>query len=61
MQIAYLHKTKIKEREGIAPALVYAYMKDMRIEYNKNKKKLTDLGISEIEYFEKMRKNLGLS
>lgn len=40
--------------------LSVAYMKDIRLNYNRHKNKLTELGVSEEKFIKEMKARLGL-
>ena len=64
MQIAYLNKGKAKAKTSIDQMLERAYLRDMRLTWNKCKEELLAVGISETEYIkrakEKLRQRKGL-
>lgn len=59
MQIAYLNKGKIKAKSKTDEILESFYLRDIRLSYNKNRKELNSLGISEIEFVADMKKMIG--
>lgn len=58
MQIAYINKGKIKAKSATDEVLERAYLRDIRLCYNKSKEELTQLGISEVEYVARMKEKL---
>ncbi|KEQ31242.1 hypothetical protein N180_03060 [Pedobacter antarcticus 4BY] len=59
MKIAYLHKAKIKAKPKTDELLEGFYARDIRLTYNKKKKILNDLGISEIQFVAALKKRIG--
>jgi len=58
MQIAYINKGKIKAKSETDQMLERFYLRDIRICYNKNKVKLTQLGISETDFVARVKEKL---
>jgi hypothetical protein len=59
MQIAYLNKGKIKAKSKTDELLEGMYLRDIRLAYNKKRKELNSVGISEIEFVAEMKKIIG--
>jgi hypothetical protein len=61
MQIAYLNKGKIKAKSRNQEILEAIYLRDIRKSYNKNRKELNSIGISETDFVADMKKEIGTS
>jgi len=59
MQIAYLNKGKIKAKSKTDELLEGMYLRDIRLAYNKRRKELNAIGISEVEIVAEMKKVIG--
>ena len=55
MQIAYLNKGKAKAKTSTDQMLERAYLRDMRLVWNKCKDELLAVGISETQYIERAK------
>jgi len=58
MQIAYVNKGKIKAKSSTDQLLERAYLKDIRMCYNKNREALNALGIDEVDFVARAKEKL---
>lgn len=61
MRIAHISTAKttrvLSEKVNIVSV---AYMKDIRLSYNRNKNKIAELGITEEEFIKEMKRRVGI-